>query len=342
LSLVLVFAGLRDTVSNVLDRQYGTVDRSDGQLYATPGQAAQVVAAAQRDPGVRTAEPFARVEVTLTHDGKRFDTILVGLDPSTAMHRFVEPGGRRVPLPERGVLLGRGLGRLLSLRAGDTVTVIAADGARVIETVAGFVDEPLTAVAYASLDHLDATTGRSMASGALVRLEPGVAREAVGHRLGQLPGAAAYFDNAALEATLRDAFAIMDVLVGIMLVFAIVMAIALLYNAMWANLAERSVELGTLTAAGISRRMLGRLVATENLLLTAAGIPLGLLAGIGLARWFMSNYENLGYRWELRMQTSTIMLVCVAVLAASLVAQWSTWRGIKRINVATIVRERSL
>jgi hypothetical protein len=36
------------------------------------------------------------------------------------------------------------------------------------------------------------------------------------------------------------------------------------------------------------------------------------------------------------------MLVCVAVLAASLVAQWSTWRGIKRINVATIVRERSL
>ena len=41
LSLVLVFAGLRDTVANVLDRQYGTVDRSDGQLYATPGKTAR-------------------------------------------------------------------------------------------------------------------------------------------------------------------------------------------------------------------------------------------------------------------------------------------------------------
>ena len=157
-----------------------------------------------------------------------------------------------------------------------------------------------------------------------------------------LAGAAAYFDNAALEATLRDAFSIMDVLVGVMLLFAIVMAVALLYNAMSANLAERSVELGTLHAAGMSRGVLGRLVAAENLLLTVTGIPIGLLAGIGLARWFMSNYENLGYRWELRMQTSTVVLVCAAVFAASVVAQWSTWRGLRRINVASIVRERSL
>jgi ABC-type lipoprotein export system ATPase subunit len=34
--------------------------------------------------------------------------------------------------------------------------------------------------------------------------------------------------------------------------------------------------------------------------------------------------------------------VVLAVLAGSAVAQWSTWRGLARINVATIVRERSL
>ena len=343
LSLVLVFAGLRDTVANVLDRQYGTVDRSDGQLYATPGNAGELVATARRDPAVAVAEPFARVEVTLTNGPKRFDTILMGLAADTTMHRFVEPGGRATTLPPSGgLLLGRGLGRLLSIGAGDEVTVTAADGTRLVERVAGFVDEPLTAVAYTSLAHLDQAVGRSTASGALVQLRSGVDRDAVAHRLGMLPGAAAYFDNAALEATLRDAFAIMDVLVGMMLLFAIVMAVALLYNAMSANLAERSVELGTLHAAGMSRGVLGRLVATENLLLTAIGIPIGLVAGIGLARWFMSNYENLGYRWELRIQTSTVALVCLSVFAAAVVAQWSTWRGLRRINVATIVRERSL
>ena len=159
-----------------------------------------------------------------------------------------------------------------------------------------------------------------------------------------LPGAAAYFDNAALEATLRDAFAIMDVLVGMMLLFAIVMAVALLYNTMSTNLAERSVELGTPHAAGMFPGVLGRLIATENLLLAAIGIPIGLVAGIGLARWFMSNYENLGYRWELRMQTSTRSRSSASsVFAAAVVAQWSTWRGLQgRMTSATIVRERSL
>jgi putative ABC transport system permease protein len=342
LSLVLVFAGLRDTVANVLDLQYGTVDRSDGQLYATPGRTTELVTAARRDPAVAVAEPFARVEAALTYRSKRFDTILIGLPPQTTMHHFVEPGGPTVTLPASGVLLGRGLGNLLSIRAGDKVTITAADGTRLTERARGFVDEPLTAVAYTSLEHLNQAVGRSMDSGALIKLRPGVNRDAATHRLGQLPGAAAYFDNAALEATLRDAFQIMDVLVGVMLLFAIVMAIALLYNAMSANLAERSVELGTLNAAGMSRGILGRLVATENLLLTVIGIPIGLVAGIGIARWFMSNYENLGYRWELRMRPSTIVLVVLAVFAASLVAQWSTWRALKRINVATIVRERAL
>ena len=41
-----------------------------------------------------------------------------------------------------------------------------------------------------------------MESGALIALEPGAARDAAAHRLGQLPGAAAYFDNAALAQRL--------------------------------------------------------------------------------------------------------------------------------------------
>jgi ABC-type antimicrobial peptide transport system permease subunit len=141
---------------------------------------------------------------------------------------------------------------------------------------------------------------------------------------------------------MRDAFAIMDVLVVVMLAFAVVMAAALLFNAMSANVAERSVELGTLHAAGLGRRTLGRIVAAENLLLTAAGIPLGLAAGTLLARWFMSNYETEGYRWTLRMQPATYASVVVGVLAAAFVAQLPVWRRLRHLDVARIVRERAL
>ncbi len=159
LSLVLVFAGLRDTVANVLDRQYGTVDRSDGQLYATPGNAGELVAARARSGGrgrravrARRGDAHERLEA-IRHDphglGGRHDHAPLRRT-RWSRHHVAATGG---------LLLGRGLGRLLSIGAGDEVTVTAADGTRLVERVVGFVDEPLTAVAYTSLAHLDQAVG---------------------------------------------------------------------------------------------------------------------------------------------------------------------------------------
>jgi putative ABC transport system permease protein len=343
LSLVIVFAGLRDTVSSVLDRQYRDIDHSDGQLYANPTEAATALASARGDSQVAVAEPFARVEASLTSGTRRHDIIVWGLPATTTLHRFVATNGDQLSLPDGGgLLLGAGVRNLLGIEVGDPVTVTLADGTRFTEPAAGFVDEPMAAVGYISLAHLEQVTGRDLASGALIKLRPDVDRDNAAHLLGALPGAAAYRDNAAVEATMRDAFAIMDVLVGVMLAFAVVMAAALLFNAMSANVAERSVELGTLHAAGLARRTLGRLVAADNLLLTAIGIPIGLVAGTVLGRWFMANYETEGYRWTLRMQPATYIVVVLGAVAAALMAQLPVGRRLRHLDVARIVRERAL
>jgi putative ABC transport system permease protein len=343
LSLVIVFGGLRDTVSSVLDRQYGGIDRSDGQLYANPGQAASMLAAVRADGQVAVAEPFVRAEASFIAGDHRHDTILWGLPASTTLHRFVGTDGQRLALSNGGgLLLGAGVRHLLNVHVGDRVAITLGDGTRFSEAVAGFVDEPMSAVGYVSLAHLGRVTGREDVTGALIRLRPGPDRDAAANRLGALPGAGAYLDNAAVEATMRDAFAIMDVLLGVMLAFSVVMAAALLFNAMSANVAERSVELGTLYAAGLARRVLASVVSGENLLLTLAGIPLGLAAGTLLGRWFIGNYETEGYRWALRTEPVTYAIASGAVLAAALVAQLPVLRRLRHLDVARVVRERSL
>jgi putative ABC transport system permease protein len=343
LSLVMVFAGLRDTVSTVLDRQFSEIDRSDGQLYATPDGAQPLTTAARNDSGVAVVEPVGRAEASLAAGDLRYDTLLVALPTGTTLHRFTDREGRTLELSARGgLLLGEGLRRLLGVDIADTVTVTLSDGSRLDEPVAGFVDEAMSPIAYVSLDYLDATLGRPTSTGALIQLDAEEDRQAAATRLGQLPGAAAYFDNAALETTLRQSFELMDVLLVVMLAFAVIMAAALLYNAMSANLAERSVEVGTLNAAGIARAMLARLVATENLLLTAVGIPIGLVAGLYLARAFMAAYETEGYRWTLHLQGTTLLIVVAGVIVGAVISQLPVLRGLRRIDIANIVRERSL
>lgn len=335
--LVMVFAGLRDTVDSVINRQFGDIELQDAQVMVARGAADSVTTTLRTHPDVAAAEAFTRLDASVEAHDRRYETLLIALPQATQMHRFAS-GRTELALPQDGVLLGSGLREVLDIDVGDTLT-ITANGIRVAERVGGFTDEPMSPVVYVSREQM---AGLAPASGVMIRLAPNASETAVRHFTMALPGAVAYLSTASLRATLHEAFSLYDALVGLMLLFGGVMAAALLYNAMSANIGERTGELGSLQAAGISAGSLGRLVAAENLLLVMIALPLGLAAGRWLADWFMSRYETQGFRWHLDLQSSTLVVVAVAVLAAALLAQAPAFRVIGRMDVAKVVRERSL
>lgn len=114
---------------------------------------------------------------------------------------------------------------------------------------------------------------RAPDTGVMLKLAPGASQEAVRQSVSAVPGVVAYLSTESVETTIREAFSLYDALVGLMLVFPAVMAAALLYNAMSANVGERTGELGSLQAAGMEARLLSRLVAGENMLLVLLGLP---------------------------------------------------------------------
>jgi putative ABC transport system permease protein len=87
---------------------------------------------------------------------------------------------------------------------------------------------------------------------------------------------------------------------------------------------------------------LARMVAVENLLLVVVGIPLGLGLGAWAADWFMSTYETQGYHWSLSMSAQTPVVVAAGVLVAAVLIQGPALRTMRRLDLARIVRERSL
>ncbi|BEK85873.1 ABC transporter permease [Nocardia seriolae] len=342
-SLVMVFAGLRDTVATLIDRQYGRITLQDAEIAITPGSTDTVLTRVRQDPDVAAAEPVGRYDVMLSAGQRHYDTLLISLPPTTQMHRFTATSGSN-QLSGKGVLLGSGLRETLGLSVGDSVDVSAsATGHHVSAPIAGFVDEPLSPVVYVSSDYLRQAIGPVPDTGVLVKLRPDVTDEqGVSGRLTAIPGAVAYLSTATLASAMRQAFAMYNTLVGIMLVFAAVMAAALLFNAISANIGERLGELGALRAAGMGSGMLSRLIAAENLTLAVVGIPVGVGCGILLARWLMSTYDNQGAHLELAMRAFTPALVAVAILAAAIVVQLPALRRVRALDIARIVRERSL
>lgn len=339
--LVMVFAGMRDTLPGMVHRQFGQIERQDGEVVVS-GVPNAVLDTLRADHNVAAAEAYSFYGVTAHAGAHRYETLMIGLAPQSQMHAFTAQSGAD-RLPDDGVLLGVGLRDMLSVSLGDRIDVVAPQfGLRLTERVAGFVDEPFSPVVYISIDRLRAEAGPAPANGVLVKLKPGTEGRVAGERIAAIPGVVAYRSTTSLASTMRDAFSLYDTLVDIMLVFAGVMAAAMLYNAMSANVSERLGELSALHAEGMGAGMLSRLIATENFSLALVAVPFGVVGGVLLADRLLSTYHSLGYHLRLEMEPTTPVVVACGILIAAALAQLPVVHRIHGIDLARIVRERAL
>jgi putative ABC transport system permease protein len=343
-ALVLLAWSILDTSNILLSRQFSDIQHEDAEVEINPAADVNTtIAAIGQTPGVGRVEPAVRVPVALTHAGKRYSTLLIALPADTQMHGFRAPDGGYGTLPKSGLLAGTALRDKLGINVGDTVSAsIPGAGVTARSRIAGFVDEPFGALAYADLAQLQHQAGTPIVTAAFVQLKPGADRLDVRGRISALPGVTGYTDVQALHAILREQMGLFNVILGIMLAFGALLAAALCFNAMTANVAERRGEIAALEVAGMPTRTLQHLVSSENLLVAAAGLPIGVVLGLLLARAFLSTYTSDLYRWTLQVHWWTLLLAAAAIFAAAVIAELPALRSLGRINLGHVVRERSL
>jgi putative ABC transport system permease protein len=344
LTLVLVSWGMVDTAQILIARQFDQVERQDAQLYFRGRASNADFERVRHTAGVARAEPGLETPVFVSANGKSYETALIGLEPDTEMHGFLSADGGSVALGADGVIAGKALAGELGIARGDPVELsIPRPPVRARVPVSAFVDEPLGTYVYASLPAIRERVGDRIGEGnlAFVSYAPGVDREEMRRRLSRLPGVVAFEDSQQLRETVDGYLSLYYAFVGIMLAFGGAMAFALLYNGIQANLAERSIEVATLRAAGIPFRSLARMITAENVLLTLLGIVPGLIVGYLVARGFMASFSSDQFSFDLEVRTSTLVLSSLAIVLVALLSQIPGLRAVRSLDIATVVRERS-
>src|SRR5664279_2991239 len=267
------------------------------------------------------------------------------------MHGFLTPEGETTDLPAEGVLLGHALRDTLGVEEGDLVHIQMAGTNRAIAgTVAGFVKEPLGTFAYMSIPSLQegvsAREGNalsdSLVNSALLKYGPSAHREDLRSQIMDLPFITAYMDSDSLQSTVDSYMSLFYVFVGVMLAFGGVMAFALIFNTMAANISERQGEIAALAAAGVRRERISMLITAENLLLTLLGTGPGLLIGYYLSVYFMASYTNDMFRFDLHMRPTTLVFSALAIVLVAMLSQRPLLRAVRRVEMAQVLRERFL
>lgn len=140
-----------------------------------------------------------------------------------------------------------------------------------------------------------------------------------------------------------------NILYGLSAVLIIVImggSILLIYNAFSISLRERTVQFGLLSSIGATKKQLRNSVFFEAFAISAVGIPLGVLAGVGgigvtlhfigkgLTMWIHGVESGV----SLRVSVPSILVSVFIALATVLLSAWIPSRRIKKISPMDAIR----
>jgi len=332
-----------DAIDHLAEVQFRTVQREDITLAFHEPLRADARHAVAQLPGVLQAEPFRAVPARLHFEHASRRVALFGLEPDAELRRIVDTHHRIWQVPPEGVLLTAKLGEVLGVVAGDVLRVEVLEGERPTRevVVTGLVEELIGLMAYMDSSALHRLMREDASvSGAFLRVD-GSRAETLHGDLKRMPAVAGTTSRlgmlASFEATLAESLGIFT---RVLVVFAAVIAAAVVYNAARIALSERARELASLRVLGFTRREIGVLLLGEQAVLTLLAIPLGFAIGYGLSAAIASAYQWELFRLPLFISGRTWGFAVLVLLGAALASALVVRRRIDQLDLVAVLKTR--
>lgn len=332
-----------DAIGYLMKVQFHTVQRDDVTVVFNNPLTSRAGYALARMPGVLRSEPFRSVPVRLRFEHWSRRVALLGLYPGTDLHRLVDRQLRMLELPPDGLVLTTKLAKILRVSPGDCVTVEVLEGARPVRQVPvwGTVDELIGLSAYMNsnalnrLMHEGATT-----SGAYVSVDPATAPRLY-TLLKRTPAVSGVSIREAMIASFKNTVAqSLAIITTVLVVFACVIAVGIVYNGARIALSERANELASLRVLGFTQAEVGLMLLGEQAALTVFAIPIGYTLGLGICTLVSLWFDTELYRIPLVVNPRTYAFALLVVSVASFLSGLAVHWRIRHLDLIAVLKTR--
>lgn len=332
-----------DAIEYLAAVQFALVQRDDMTVVAHEPLPATARYELARLPGVLVSESYRAVPVRLRSGHRSRRTALMGLPPDASLRRLLDRNLESVALPPEGLVLTKMLADILEVQPGDTVLVEVLEGSRPKREVpvSGLVDELIGLSAYMDVRALNRLMHEGgTVSGAMLIVEPERMAELYG-LLKRLPAVGGVLQReTTLESFEKTIGESMGVFTGVLVGFACVLAVAIVYNAARIALSERGRELASLRVLGFTRGEVSRMLLGEQALLLAAALPIGVALGYGTSALMAWTYQWELFRLPLVLTPATYAFSVGVVGVAFLLSALLVRRRLDRIDLVEVLKSR--
>jgi putative ABC transport system permease protein len=329
-----------------------TVQLEDVQKFDVKMQMSRLSAAEpvrldlSHEAGVSKVESMLEVPATLRSDWLKKEVVIIGLAKDTTLYNILDKNGRRVEVPESGILLSEQLAKSLQVKAGDLIEVDSPLRRDTLEEkqekllVKGVVPQYIGSNAFMQDKDLQGFLRQGdICTSMIVKMNQS--------QVGLLKSKYRNAENVATIESLKDTAdkikKLMDSFGYMTWLYAVLGGItgfALIFNSSIIILAERRRELAALRVLGLTPREVLRVITSEQWTLYVLGILLGIPLAYGMEYGLAQALSTDMYSLPSSLPPVALLGAAAGTAFSVLLAQYRSYHRIKSMPYVEILATR--
>jgi len=333
-----------DAVDYMINKQFYQDQRYDYLVrFAAPVKESELLNI-ERIAGVQKSEPLLEVPVKINFNGRSEDEAITGLNPGASLKRLSDQNEHPIEVPGDGLLISQRTAGKLGAKVGDMVEVETQLGIgpsrQTPVKIVGISNQLVGGGCFASLQQANVLLQeRQLISGVMLKVDPTF--------------------NAGLEAELEEMTAVSSILsrqkeldnfnqsmeaslysISILVIFALLLGFAIVYNSSVISFSERQRELASLRVVGFSIPEVSSILLKENLLQSLLGVALGLPFGYLMVKAYIGAVNTDLYSLPVIIYPTTYGYAALGSIFFIIIAHLLAVRGVKQLQLVEVLKNK--
>lgn len=342
-ALVIAGLGLRDSIVDIVDEQYGKIQTYDISVtFKEPlSGEEQTEFLAGTDEVLETHLYHMTASVDVTHGGKtRAITMVIPQDGASVegflMLPHISGNGEILPYPGEGeAVISGNFARRMNIKTGDTISFRDDELHQLTVKVSGICENYVGDYLYLSADTYQAQTGHEPEYKALWCH---VDEETDVHEAGTLIMENETVGSLSITQDMVDRVKSMlqslNYIIALVIGCAAALAFIVLYNLTNINITERLREIATIKVLGFYPGETAAYVFRENLVLTGIGALVGLLLGKWLHAFIMRALDVDGFCFQVKVTSLSYLLAVLLTFVFAMIVNAFMYMKLQKIDMA--------
>lgn len=336
-ALILVGFGIRDSITQIVEKQYETIHTYDSMIYVKNDVEGVVENLKQNSEITNIVKVTAETgEIEKNGDKKAINIIVPeNTQEFETVCKLYDLNSQEVHLEDNGIIITEKIAELLNIQEGEEITLILSEGQEYKFKVQKIVKNYINHYAYISKATYNQIIGQADINVLWVNLQD-LTKEEEDELVAKILQNENITSVTMLETmieTVDDMLGALDYIIVILILSSAILAFTVLYNLATINISERKRELATLKVLGFYDREVDAYISRESIIFTIIGTVIGLVVGYFLTHFIITTCETEGFRFIRQIKPISYVYAIAITVAFSFIVNFIIHFTLKKINM---------